>query len=76
MMRDTTAETQVTLTGSLAPVTEASSLVRNEPVGSWMPAIYDASEITESGQRVDEEEESWANLAAAARTEWASENPF
>lgn len=75
-MRDTTAETHVTLTGSLAPVTEASSLVRNEPVGSWMPAIYDASEITDSGQHVDEEEESWADLAAAARTQWASENPF
>lgn len=53
-MRDTTAETHVTLTGSLAPVTEASSLVRNEPVGSWMPAIYDASEITDSGQWASE----------------------
>ncbi len=75
-MRDTTTETHVTLTGSLAPVTEASSFVQNEPVGSWMPAIYDASVITDSGQRVDEEEESWADLASAARTDWASENPF
>jgi len=75
-MKDTTTETHVTVTGSLAPVTEASSFVQNEPVGSWMPAIYDASVITDSGQHVDEEEESWADLAAAARTEWASENPF
>lgn len=75
-MRDTTGDTHVTLTGSLAPVTGASSFVRNEPVGSWMPAIYDAAVITDSGQHMDEEEESWADLAAAARTDWASENPF
>jgi len=75
-MRDTTTETRVTLTGSLAPVTETSSFVQNEPVGSWMPAIYDACVITASGQHVNEEEESWADLAAAARTEWASETPF
>ncbi|WP_419160958.1 hypothetical protein [Candidatus Palauibacter sp.] len=66
----------MTLTGSLLPVTDASSDVQNEPAGQWMPAIYETSAITDSGQRTYGEEEAWADLAASARADWASENPF
>ena len=57
-------------------MTDAPSDVQNHPVADWIPGVYDRRPITEAGQGHHVEEESWADLAASARGDWAAENPF
>ena len=68
--------THVSVLGSTWSVTNTPSDVRNDPVGHWMPPIFDRQPLTESGQDRRTEEEHWADLAASARADWAAENPF
>ncbi len=62
--------------GSSQPVTNTDSEAGNQPVGHWMPGIYDRCTITEAGQHDSGEVDSWAELAASARLDWGRENPF
>ena len=67
---------QVSVFGSSHSVTSMPSAVGNEPVGQWMPGIYDRLTITEAGQEQSSEDNHWADLAASARADWAAETPF
>ena len=62
--------------GSSQPVTKVDSEAGNQPVGNWMPGIYDRCIITDAGQKQLGEVKSWAELAALARSDWDAENPF
>ena len=69
---------------SLPPASNSPSA--GEATGHWLPShgkwlcTWNRSGITDPDQdnRVEayDEEESWADLAAAARAEWCAENPF
>lgn len=67
---------KVSAAGSFRSVTDSPSEAQNDPVGNWMPGIYDRRPVTDSGQGLRTEEELWADLAASAREDWAAENPF
>lgn len=64
-------------TGRSATEAVGASANDNRPPPDWRPYYFVIPEpATESGQQDVSEEERWASLAAAARAEWADENPF
>lgn len=76
VMQPSTKSSHVSLLGSSRSVTRTPKGVGNDPVTDWMPGVYDRRAITEAGQDHGADEESWADLAASARADWAAENPF
>jgi len=79
-MTPQTGALRVSVGGTTArSATEASgpSSYDNRPAADWRPYYFVTPEpATESGQPNVSEEERWAALAAAARAEWADDNPF
>ena len=75
-MQYSTKQTRVSVLGSSQSITNTDSKVNNHPVAGWMPGIYDRRAITDPGQRRPNQDESWADLAAAAQGDWGAENPF
>jgi hypothetical protein len=50
----------------------------NMPVSQWTPGLFFRKSVTQqqSVLPADEQDQSWADLAAQARAAWARENPF
>ena len=47
----------------------------NNPVPVWEPGLFTRSNVSPAGQETPDDE-AWADLATAARTQWAEENPY
>lgn len=75
-MQSSIKSSHVSVLGSARSVTRTPAAVGNDPVTDWMPGVYDRRTITDAGQDHAADEESWADLAASARADWAAENPF
>ena len=72
----TTTTTAYTLTSQASQsVPRELDNSANNPVPVWEPGLFARPNISPAGQEIPDDE-AWADLAAAARAQWAEENPY
>ena len=74
-MQPSITSPHVSVLGRPQSVTSTPAATGNDPVADRKPGVGDRQPITGAGQERATGEESWADLAAAARADWAAENP-
>lgn len=73
----TSAATKTTKIIAFGSATSEVASDANQPI-DWIPRLFEMEPWTDPGQpdQSPSPEESWASLAAAARADWAADNPF